>query len=399
MARSLNDATDDLTPAERADIEGLYLKMGTGTLYEFLGVGENVDKKIIRDGYFVLSKQFHPDAYFGRNLGKYRARLDELFRQLTVAYETLSNRQQRAEYDVSIGLAPNRKMDPPPTPADPQAVRDALRQTGPIVAGIPGGSAARATGEQAVIPPPLRSTGEGAALRTPMPKPPAPVERTSAEIARAKEGLAHKLRGNWTSTGETAAISPSHPTNTAGALRAQFANREDLAVASKIDALRDSARRLEATGDFGGAANTMQIAMGILPNDEGIRQEYERLHKRGAIQHLAQNQTAARDAEKAGDWQRAYQYWQKALVADPLEYSANLQSGFALLYLRRDLPKAAEFARKALGANPRSVNAYVLLAEIFLVAEKPASARRAAEEAAKLDPTSATVKDVLIRSR
>lgn len=432
MAGSPNDATDELTLAEKADLDGLYLKLATCTLYEFLGVSENADRKSIRDAYFALSKHFHPDAFYGRNLGKYGARIEEIFRELTHAYDVLSNKNQRAEYDLSIGLSPTRTLDappaPPPSASDAAAQKDALRKTGntsPIApspsaaksstsqsmpqVSPPGSSALRSTGEHrrspsthdqpAVIPPPLRGPEGGiSAPRPAMPKPAAPVVRTPEELARAKEALARKLTGSRGSTGEMAAVNPAG-ISAGAALRNQFANREDLAVAAKLAALRDSATRLEANGDISGAANTLQIAVGLAPEDSVLRTEFERVQRRSALQNFPTNQKNAQDAEKSGDWNRALTLWHKALLAKPDDYLCNLRTGVALWHLNRELPKAAEFARKALAANPRSVEAYVLLGEIFLAADKPASARRAAEEAAKLDPTSLSVKDLLTRTR
>jgi len=56
----------------------------------------------IRTAYFSLAKEFHPDAYFGRDIGDTKAKLERIFRQITRAYEVLSRSKTRAEYDAYL---------------------------------------------------------------------------------------------------------------------------------------------------------------------------------------------------------------------------------------------------------------------------------------------------------
>ncbi|MFP6639661.1 MAG: J domain-containing protein, partial [Myxococcota bacterium] len=53
-----------------------------------LGVAENADEKKVKRAYFKLSREFHPDRYFRRDLGPYRARLERLFKEIQRAYES-----------------------------------------------------------------------------------------------------------------------------------------------------------------------------------------------------------------------------------------------------------------------------------------------------------------------
>lgn len=60
--------------------------------YEVLGVSKEADKKEIRRAYRKLSKKYHPD------LNK-EAGSEEKFKEITEAYEVLSDEQKRAQYD------------------------------------------------------------------------------------------------------------------------------------------------------------------------------------------------------------------------------------------------------------------------------------------------------------
>ncbi len=74
--------------------------------YQLLGVPRNADSKQIKQAYFQLSKLYHPDSYFRKRLGSYKQRIEEIFKRLTKAYETLSNQQKRQAYDSTLPPEP-----------------------------------------------------------------------------------------------------------------------------------------------------------------------------------------------------------------------------------------------------------------------------------------------------
>ena len=60
--------------------------------YEVLGVGRDATKDEIKRAYRKLSKKYHPDI--NKEPGA-----DEKFKEITEAYEVLSDDQKRAQYD------------------------------------------------------------------------------------------------------------------------------------------------------------------------------------------------------------------------------------------------------------------------------------------------------------
>jgi len=70
--------------------------------HELLGVGRGADAKQVKQAYFELSKEFHPDRYFRREIGAYRKRLDVIFKRILAAYELLSDPKVRAEVERSM---------------------------------------------------------------------------------------------------------------------------------------------------------------------------------------------------------------------------------------------------------------------------------------------------------
>lgn len=73
--------------------------------YQLLGVAPTATRKELRQGYFALSRRFHPDLFFRKLLGDYETRIEKLFQQTVKAYDTLSNPKKRAAYDEALANA------------------------------------------------------------------------------------------------------------------------------------------------------------------------------------------------------------------------------------------------------------------------------------------------------
>lgn len=69
--------------------------------YEVLGVSKSASKAEIKKAYRKLSKQYHPDI-------NKEADADEKFKEITEAYEVLSDDQKRAQYDQFGHTNPNQ---------------------------------------------------------------------------------------------------------------------------------------------------------------------------------------------------------------------------------------------------------------------------------------------------
>jgi curved DNA-binding protein CbpA len=67
--------------------------------YETLGIGPDADPGSIRRAYLERSRRYHPDAWYGKNLGEYAPLLSKAFQRLSNAYQVLSDEDLRAQYD------------------------------------------------------------------------------------------------------------------------------------------------------------------------------------------------------------------------------------------------------------------------------------------------------------
>ncbi|MBE8365997.1 DnaJ domain-containing protein, partial [Leptospira borgpetersenii serovar Balcanica] len=69
--------------------------------YEVLGISKSASADEIKKAYRKLSKQYHPDI-------NKEAGADEKFKEISEAYEALSDPQKRAQYDQYGHVDPNQ---------------------------------------------------------------------------------------------------------------------------------------------------------------------------------------------------------------------------------------------------------------------------------------------------
>lgn len=63
--------------------------------FELLGLAPTDDPKQIRRAYHVVSREFHPDSFYSKELGSFRGIVDDLFRRARASYEFLLDAERR----------------------------------------------------------------------------------------------------------------------------------------------------------------------------------------------------------------------------------------------------------------------------------------------------------------
>ena len=89
-----------LTPEEQAAIDDLFALSEEGTLYELFEVASDADRKTIQEAFYELSRKWHPDRFFRRDVGEYGERIEAVFVAVTEAWRTLGNEASRFTYDL-----------------------------------------------------------------------------------------------------------------------------------------------------------------------------------------------------------------------------------------------------------------------------------------------------------
>jgi tetratricopeptide (TPR) repeat protein len=152
-----------------------------------------------------------------------------------------------------------------------------------------------------------------------------------------------------------------------------------------------------ARNDLLGASNALAVAVSVAPEDAALRTRAEEVARRLADSLAGQHTEEARAHERGGEWSQAALCWQKVVAARPDDATAHERAAHALWRAGRELPRAAELARRATQLAPTRVDAYVTLAQVFAAGGLKASALGALDTASKLDPASVVVKDLLAR--
>lgn len=88
----------DLADERKVEILELERSLDAKNAFELLGVPNGASAADAKAAFYALSRKFHPDRYFGKNLGSFRGRIEKIFRRLTQAHEQIGDDSARAEY-------------------------------------------------------------------------------------------------------------------------------------------------------------------------------------------------------------------------------------------------------------------------------------------------------------
>ncbi len=88
-----------LTAEEITELERLCALVDEEQHYRLLDVGRNTEASVIQQAYYKLSRKWHPDAFFRRDVGEHGPSIDKIFMGLTEAYQVLSDPKRKQAYD------------------------------------------------------------------------------------------------------------------------------------------------------------------------------------------------------------------------------------------------------------------------------------------------------------
>lgn len=411
----LLDENVEISREIRKRILDYFFTLDTHNYYQILGVSVRAEKKEIRSAYFELSKFFHPDSQFTKSLGSYKARMEAVFKRLTEAYEVLGKAKSRAEYDEYIAVAVqtervSQTLDEGARRAQtlrnieihqPQVVNVvnvSAQPAGPVAAGRqamppPASPASSVRREQSLRPPASREDRKAAARdrlkrglgADPKSVPPPAMPQSSRPPPSGSSGdrRVSVIKDLARSLGR-----PVEPPN-------QPARGQQLGVQQHLDAARAS----ERSGDWLGAANSLQLALALEPERAFIISEYARVSAAVARNLAANYEKQARYEEKSGKWDAAARSWTRVCDGRPEDAMAARHATEALLKSGGDLHRAQRYAQRVVELEPDRLENLTLLARVYLAAGLKLNARRELEKAVKLDPRDEMVKNLLNEAR
>jgi hypothetical protein len=104
----------DLPPDERVRILAMARLAAGRDPWALLGVPSGADAKVLKRAYFKLSKEVHPDRYYGRQLGSFADRLNVIFEAVSRAYAKLTSPDKHRRSGAHQAVV----ADKPQTPAE-----------------------------------------------------------------------------------------------------------------------------------------------------------------------------------------------------------------------------------------------------------------------------------------
>ncbi len=100
---------------------------------ELLDVPRGSEPNVIKRAYFKLSKEFHPDRYFRREIGSHAERLERIFKKILEAYEMLSDPDLcQVENQRTVAPCPEPSAEPTPEAPKPLTKLERLQQRMPF---------------------------------------------------------------------------------------------------------------------------------------------------------------------------------------------------------------------------------------------------------------------------
>jgi curved DNA-binding protein CbpA len=84
-------------------VDDIYSRLDSMDYFELLRVGESADSDTIRQSYYALAKEFHPDRFYDTSDPTLRDKLSRIFDALTDAFNTLKDEEGRLSYLASLG--------------------------------------------------------------------------------------------------------------------------------------------------------------------------------------------------------------------------------------------------------------------------------------------------------
>ncbi|MCA9647997.1 MAG: DnaJ domain-containing protein [Myxococcales bacterium] len=361
-----------------------FYRLDSSDYYQLLGVERHAEKKEIKGAYYGVVSLFHPDKYFGKQLGSFKPKLERIFQTLTEAHDTLTRKATRQEYDAYLTsqertrALDNMMTDDRRRAREVNEVKRLIEQQARVL-------------ERASARPPAPNRGSS---------PPPPRKSEPPDDAARRKQVARKLR----SSVPPGAISSKPPPRGGGVqeivgddLRRRYEDRLSQARDSQIDHYRRAAETALEAKDPVSAANALRIAVGLAPDDADLAAHFEDVQAQANAALAESYIEQAQYEERNGHFAEAALSYEKAARGRPGGFRLLERAAHCLIEANVNARKAVELARKAVELNNERVDLRVTLARALLAADMKQSALAEIERALQIDSNDETAQDWLKR--
>ena len=332
--------TTSLTADEIEAIERLQRAGRSGTHYDVLQLDQSAPKAEVDRIYKDLVRLWHPDRFFRRDLGDWKAAIDENFDRLTQAYVTLHNDAKRATYDREL-----RRQGITPAPRPQKSVMEQPR-------------------EEVVD---FRRTPSGVRIQ-------------------AREPSQHASTSTQTA--------PPQAPKFIRDLKDQIAQR-----IAKARVYFEGGKQAAEAGNWPQAENNYYLATRYDPGNVEFTAAHKDAVSRSRVRRVATCIQQGDTAVSYGRFKEAIASYQKACEFEPSDGVAYFKLGQLLMSSEDDLRGAVTAWRKAALLEPRNLAYRVALAEAYEKAGLRQNAEKEARIVLDTDPKHSEALAVLKRLR
>ena len=323
----------DLRADQMSAIEAAFEGIADKTFYEVLLLPRNAELRAVKRAYYRLSKEYHPDKFYRKNIGPYKEKLEAIFNKVTEAYRTLSDDEARKDYDTLVlGKSGRDVSSSSEATATVDFVPDALRKKQAAQGGKPAADKAAKSKKKAPAPVFIQKLQKQLATR----------------IAKARKHM-------------------------------------------------EEGERALAQGRNGDAASNFQLAMTLDPRNTKAKALFTKsrtAHRNGKAEEFYRR---AQEALISEDHKRAAQLLQEAVDCKPTRGKYYSEFAKLINEHTLQQRVALEHMKKAVEVEPRSVEYTMELAAAYVDMGMPTNAVRAYERVLRLDPKNSVATKVLKR--
>ncbi|WP_375760189.1 tetratricopeptide repeat protein [Corallococcus exercitus] len=337
----------DLDPEQKRDIIEMERSLDGMDHHTVLGVARGASPQEVKQAYYNASRRFHPDRYFGKNLGSFRARLERIFKRLTDAHNALS-RQEPPRAPAAAPPAARAPVTPPPAapaPRAPSGTFAAVTQPSSTGARPPSGAFA-------AVPPPAA----------------APADDPESEARRAER-------------------------------QARLARHPYMARSHKLTELIARGKAATARGDFERAYQDFNHVLGLDPKNREVAQLLVEARRKHDLHRAQTEVTRGQELEMRGDFAGAQAAYRLAVSLNADNPEAAFQAARVGRELAQDPQEVLKLAQRAVELKPGRADYQLLLAQLLLVAGQKKQAKHHFEEVVRLDPDNADARAGLKKLR
>ncbi|CAM4513455.1 MULTISPECIES: J domain-containing protein [Myxococcus] len=353
----------DLEPERKKEIIELERSLDAMDHFAVLGLKPGAPASEVKQAYYNASRRFHPDRYFGKNLGSFRARMERIFRRLTDAHNVLMQPDKREAYlraNPALAQAERAAAPPPPSAPPPSAPAQHLLTPEPppvhqLSSPPPAPRPPVASSGPSSIPPPSR--------------PLAPPPDDGASEARRAERQARLAR---------------HPYLARTGRLAELIARGKAAIAS---------------GDWERAYHDFHQVQTMDPKNREVALLLVKARRGHDSQRATIEVARGREMERHGDTHGAMSAYRLACSLDDRNAEAAWRCARLGNLLGQDAAESRGLAQRAVELEPDKVEHQLTLGKVLLDSGSKKLAKRAFEDAAKLAPDNAEAKAALKKLR